>query len=39
MTTTLLQRDSLLRQAVELGASDLIAGHPVMIMVAGARRA
>jgi len=32
-----LQRDSILRQAVELGASDLIltAGHPVMVTIAG----
>jgi twitching motility protein PilT len=37
MTTTLLQRDAVLRQAVELGASDLIvtAGQPVMVTVAG----
>ncbi len=33
-----IQRDSILRRAVELGASDLLvtAGHPVMITVAGA---
>jgi twitching motility protein PilT len=37
MTPTPLQRDTILRQAVELGASDLIitAGHPVMMTVAG----
>jgi twitching motility protein PilT len=33
-----LERDPILRQAFELGASDLLitSGHPVMIMVAGA---
>jgi len=37
MTPTLLQRDPILRQAVELGASDLLitTGHPVMVTVAG----
>jgi len=37
MTTTPLDRDTVLRRAVELGASDLIvtAGHPVMLMVHG----
>jgi twitching motility protein PilT len=37
MTPTPLQRDAMLRQAVELGASDLLitAGHPVMVTVAG----
>ena len=37
MTSPPLQRDSILRQAVELGASDLLitAGHPVMVTVAG----
>ncbi len=37
MTATPLQRDAVLRRAVELGASDLIitAGHPVMVTVAG----
>lgn len=37
MTPTPLQRDAILRQAVELGASDLLitAGHPVMVTVAG----
>ncbi len=37
MTTTPLDRDTVLRRAVELGASDLIitAGHPVMVTVAG----
>jgi twitching motility protein PilT len=41
MTTLALQRDVVLRRAVEMGASDLIltAGHPVMITVAGALRA
>jgi len=37
MTPTPLQRDAILHQAVELGASDLLitAGHPVMVTVAG----
>jgi twitching motility protein PilT len=37
MTQPPLQRDSVLHQAVELGASDLLitAGHPVMVTVAG----
>ncbi len=37
MTTTPLDRDTVLRRAVELGASDLIitAGHPVMVTVSG----
>ncbi|TFG85859.1 MAG: hypothetical protein E4H17_04660, partial [Gemmatimonadales bacterium] len=37
MTTTPMQRDAILHQAVELGASDLLitAGHPVMVTVAG----
>jgi twitching motility protein PilT len=37
MTPPPLQRDAILRQAVELGASDLLitAGHPVMVTVAG----
>jgi twitching motility protein PilT len=37
MTTLPLERDSVLRRAVDLGASDLIvtAGHPVMVTVAG----
>jgi twitching motility protein PilT len=37
MNATPLQRDLLLRRAVELGASDLIitAGHPAMVKVAG----
>jgi len=37
MTPTPLQRDAILHQAVELGASDLLitAGHPVMMTVAG----
>ena len=37
MTALSLERDVMLRRAVELGASDIIitAGHPVMIMVAG----
>ena len=37
MTPAPLQRDAVLRRAVELGASDLLitAGHPVMLTVAG----
>ncbi len=37
MSVTPLERDTVLRKAVELGASDLIvtAGHPVMVTVAG----
>ena len=37
MTPTPLQRDAILHQAAELGASDLLitAGHPVMVTVAG----
>ena len=37
MTPTPLQRDAILNQAAELGASDLLitAGHPVMVTVAG----
>jgi twitching motility protein PilT len=37
MTPPPLQRDAILYQAVELGASDLLitAGHPVMVTVAG----
>jgi len=37
MTSVLVERDAILRQAVELKASDLIitAGHPVMATVAG----
>jgi twitching motility protein PilT len=37
MTPTPLQRDAILHQAVQLGASDLLitAGHPVMVTVAG----
>jgi twitching motility protein PilT len=37
MTALALERDGILRRAVEAGASDLIltAGHPVMITVAG----
>jgi twitching motility protein PilT len=37
MTQPPLQRDAILSQAVELGASDLLvtAGHPVMVTVAG----
>jgi twitching motility protein PilT len=37
MTVVPLERDSILRRAVELGASDLIltAGHPVMVTLAG----
>jgi twitching motility protein PilT len=37
MSTLPLERDSILRHGVELGASDLIitAGHPVMITVSG----
>ena len=37
MTPSPLQRDTILRQAVDLGASDLLitAGHPVMVTVAG----
>ncbi len=37
MTPTPLQRDAILHQAVDLGASDLLitAGHPVMVTVAG----
>jgi len=40
MTTTSIDRDTVLRRAVELGASDLIvtAGHPVMVTVAGTLR-
>jgi twitching motility protein PilT len=38
MSTLPLERDTVLRKAVELGASDLIltAGHPVMMTIAGA---
>ena len=40
MSTLPLERDTVLRKAVELGASDLIltAGHPVMMTVARALR-
>ena len=40
MNVILLERDVVLRRAVELGASDLIltSGHPVMAMVAGSLR-
>ncbi len=40
MSGTVLDRDTLLRQAVELGASDVLltAGHPVVVQVAGALR-
>jgi twitching motility protein PilT len=37
MTAIPLERDAILRRAVEIGASDLVltAGHPVMVTVAG----